>query len=80
MEAWHRFGHTGYHLVGSCRMGSDVGSVVDPDLRVRGVEGLRIVDCSVFPTMISGNTNGPVIALAARAADMVAGNGGVSEH
>jgi len=71
LEAWHRFGHTGYHLVGSCRMGSDKDSVVDENLRVRGVTGLRVMDCSIFPTMISGNTNGPVIAASARGAALV---------
>jgi choline dehydrogenase-like flavoprotein len=59
------------HAVGTCRMGVDAGSVVDPRLRVRGVSGLRVVDCSVMPTQVSGNTNGPVMALAWRAAELI---------
>ena len=64
-------GGCGYHAVGTCAMGPDNEDVVDPRLRVRGVTDLRVVDASVLPTMISGNLNGPVSALAWRAADLI---------
>jgi choline dehydrogenase len=57
--------------VGTCKTGIDETAVVDPQLRVRGVEGLRVVDSSVFPTIPSSNTNAPTIALAERAADLI---------
>lgn len=62
---------TCFHSAGTARMGADESSVVDPRLRVRGVEGLRIADTSIMPTLVSGNTNGPAMMIGMRAADFI---------
>jgi choline dehydrogenase-like flavoprotein len=64
-------GYCGYHAAGTCAMGPSDDAVVDGQLRVRGVEALRVVDCSVLPTMVAGNLNGPMMAMAWRAADFI---------
>ncbi len=64
-------GYCGYHAAGSCAMGPSDDDIVDNQLRVRGIDGLRIVDCSVIPTMVAGNLNGPMMAMAWRAADFI---------
>lgn len=72
LQDWIRHhADTIYHPVGSCRMGTDAQAVVDPQLRVHGVPGLRVVDASVMPRIVSGNTNAPTVMLAERAADFM---------
>jgi len=68
-----RTAEVGHHPVGTCAMGTGPAAVVDPQLRVRGLQGLRVVDASVMPTVPGGNTNGPTIMIAERAADLIAG-------
>lgn len=71
LDTVRRTGGTGAHYAGTCRMGQDRMAVLDEKLRVRGVSGLRVVDASVMPSLVSGNTNGPVMAIAWRAADLI---------
>jgi choline dehydrogenase len=78
IDAYLRHGSTCYHVAGTCRMGADALSVVDTRLRVRGVQGLRVMDTSVMPTLISGNTNGPAMAMAMRAAEFIRADAGAA--
>lgn len=73
LDLTRRTGQSGYHAVGTCRMGStsDPLAVLDGRCRVQGVGGLRVVDLAAFPTLVSGNTNGPAMAFAWRAADLI---------
>jgi choline dehydrogenase-like flavoprotein len=64
---------TMFHPVGTCRMGEDAASVVDPQLRVRGVEGLRVADASIMPTVVNAQTNAACVMVGERAADLILG-------
>ena len=72
-KALNTLSHTLYHPVATCRMGSDDASVVDPQLRVRGVDGLRVADASVMPAIIRGHTHAPSVLIGEKAADLIRG-------
>jgi choline dehydrogenase-like flavoprotein len=75
LQAYARqYGRTSYHPVGTCRMGLDADAVVDPELRVRGVDRLRICDSSIMPRVISSNTNAATIMIGEKGADLINAN------
>ena len=74
LDSIRRGGGTVFHPVGTCRMGSDEQSVIDPELRVRGVDGLRVIDASVMPSITSANTNAPTLMIGAKGAAMMQHN------
>ena len=71
IDYFRTYAYRGEHPAGTCRMGTDKLAVVDPQLQVHGVDGLRVVDTSVMPTLTSGHTNAPTIMIAERASDFI---------
>jgi choline dehydrogenase-like flavoprotein len=71
LSAFRHLSSCGLHAIRSCRMGSDPAAVVDPRLRVNGVTGVRVADCSVMPGHVTGNTNAPAMALGLRGAKLM---------
>jgi choline dehydrogenase len=71
LEFAREYGATIFHPTGTCKMGSDGMAVTDASLRVRGIAGLRVVDCSIMPTLVSGNTHAPAVMVAEKASDMI---------
>jgi choline dehydrogenase len=74
LEFARTYGATIFHPSGTCKMGSDAMAVVDERLRVRGIGGLRVVDCSIMPTLVSGNTHAPAVMIAEKASDLILGD------
>ena len=73
-EYVRKFGRTSYHHVGTCKMGKDDQAVVDPELKVYGLDGLRVCDSSVMPRIVSSNTQAPTVMIAEKASDLILGN------
>jgi choline dehydrogenase len=74
VKAASEHAQTIFHPVGTCKMGSDENAVVDSNLRVHGIQNLRVIDASIMPTITSGNTNAPTIMIAEKAADLILNN------